>query len=540
MQVGNLGVARALRRTLTTGARTPVIHQTIDGIVSETVLDCAQRAARLGLALHRFGLAPGARVATFSGTTVEHFEAFLGVPAYGFVLHALNIRMSDQDLARIVIQTQDEVLILDAALYDRFATLAPHLTSSSLKLILVCGASGVRFETLEHLRVDRYQDFFADVETPDAALIPDIDEMKAATICHTGGTTGAPKAVAYSHRSIWIQALNLCLADTLALGRAETALLAVPLYHVNGWGLPYACAISGAGLALPGSSFRPRILLDLIAEGGVTIAAGVPTIWTDLLGFLDGGEDALAPGLRRVATGGAVVPAPLTKALLARGITPLQAWGMTETASMSVIGLAEAATHSPIGRAVPGIELRTVDESGVAQAAGTNASGEVQVRGPTVISHYLGQDDNASDADGWIPTGDIGTIDAAGTLTLTDRLKDAIKSGGEWIPAAALENAICEVDWVAEAAVIAEPHARFQERPFGVLAVKPGHSADLQALRSHLREAVPSWWIPENWALLPTLPRTTLGKPDKRALRNMLADGSLHPISSDETLKLQS
>ncbi|SFH34131.1 fatty-acyl-CoA synthase [Sulfitobacter dubius] len=539
MQRGDLGVARALRHAIKTGADTPVTYQSSTGAIFDSLRSCAERAARLGLALRSFGLAPGTRVATFCGTTREHFEAFLGVPAYGFVLHPLNIRMSDEDLARIVAETKDEVLILDSELAERFATLAPNLTSSDLRLILVTGNQDVSFVDLEHAQVLDYQQFFSDFKTPEPSDITDVPEDMAATICHTGGTTGRPKAVAYSHRSIWLQALNLCLADTLGLCRADRALLAVPFYHVNGWGLPYACVISGAGLVLPGSSFRPGVLCELINRASVTIAAGVPTIWTDLLGHLDAPETQLASGLKRIATGGAAVPVPLSRALAALDITPVQAWGMTETSSMSAIGPVEVATHSPIGRPVPGLELRTIDDKGVPLMPGASVPGEVQVRGPTVISHYLEAGAEAAAPDGWVSTGDIGTIDASGALTLTDRLKDAIKSGGEWIPAAALENAICEVSWVRDVAVIAQHDERFQERPFGVLVVSSPEAVDLAALRAHLQAVVPSWWIPKAWSILPALPRTTLGKPDKRELRERLIKGKLQSVHLTQAKNLK-
>ncbi|MCV2882993.1 AMP-binding protein [Actibacterium sp. XHP0104] len=477
------------------------------------------------------GLQVGDRVATFCATTGGHFEACLGVPAFGFVLHPLNIRMSDSDLADMVVENEDKALILDAGLAERFKTLAPLLAETRVRLILVAGATKPKLELPSGIEVMRYADFIAGAALPDPADIPDIQEHLAATICHTGGTTGRPKAVAYSHRSLWLQALNLCLADTLAIGRSDTVLPAVPFYHVNGWGLPYACAMAGAGIVLPGGSFRSDVLVELIEKAGVTIAAGVPTIWTDLLAHMSEAELALAPSLSRIATGGAAVPARLSKALAERGIETFQAWGMTETSSMSVIGVAqETAAHGPLGHPVPGLEIRTVGETGAALPMGGAEAGEVQVRGPTVIARYLGASEAAANASGWVATGDIGTIDHNGALTLTDRLKDAIKSGGEWIPAGPLEDAICALGWVREAAVIARPDPRFQERPFAVIAIDPAHSMDAAELGNHLRNTVPGWWVPDQWCVVDALPRTTLGKPDKRQLRDMLAKGQL-PIT---------
>jgi fatty-acyl-CoA synthase len=308
---------------------------------------------------------------------------------------------------------------------------------------------------------------------------------------------------------------------------------AVPFYHVNGWGLPFAAAMAGANIVLAGNSFKPQHLDMLIRECGVTLGAGVPTIWSDLIDYRETRQAPPVPALRRVATGGAVVPQRLVAGFAALGVDVIQAWGMTETSSMSVIGLARPSADGmaggppPVGQVVCGLELRVVEPGGGALPRDGAAVGEIQIRGPWVTMGYLGQaGDDAFDA-GWLRTGDIGTIDGEGQLRLTDRLKDAVKSGGEWIPCQMLEDALRAVAGIADAAIIGRPDDRWQERPLAALVLAEGGRLDVSAIRDALRERIPAWWIPDSWALVEALPRTTLGKPDKARLRKMLADGEL-------------
>lgn len=530
MQREALGVSRILRSAARFGAARPVHIWDGNTIVTTDMQRTAQRAMRLGAALAARGLTAGDRVATLCAATLEHCEAYLGVPSRGFVLHSLNLRMADDDLARMLCDCGDRVLILDYDQWERFVVLAPALGQSMLDLVLLAGAGPLPASPTAGIEVLSYNTFIEAAPLPDVMALADPPEESAAAICHTGGTTGKPKAVAYSHRSVWLQALSLCLADSLALSRADTALLAVPFYHVNGWGLPYAAVMCGAGLALPGASFRPAVLHRLITECEVTLAAGVPTIWGDYFGHLDVNDAEVPATLTRIATGGSVVPGRLAERIARADVALLQAWGMTETSSMSVVGRASPGTRpAAVGHPGPTVELRRAPVEGTANAPGM--PGEIQVRGPCVTRHYLGSEVPACDAEGWLPTGDIGVISADGALSLTDRLKDAIKSGGEWIPAPALEDAIRAVDWIEDVAVIARPHERFQERPFAVVVLKSGACLDLDQLRSALRARVPSWWLPDDWCLVATLPQTTLGKPDKVRLRAMLAAGQLSELS---------
>lgn len=538
MQPAQLGIARLLRHMacVTGGGR--VDHWHAGRLESTTYAEIARRAFRLGRALARRGIGPGAVVATLCSATREHFECYLGIPAHGAVLHTLNIRMHDTDIAAMIRGIGDAAIVVDATFAERFAAIAPGL-AGPLGLVVVAGEGAARlaesgFHGLSAEVVD-YEALLAEAGdvAPEAMLqLADPPEEAAAAVCHTGGTTGLPKAVAYSHRSLWLQATSLCTANSLGISRADTVLPAVPLYHVNGWGLPFAAAMAGAGIVLAGNSFRPDHLDGLIEGCGVTVAAGVPTIWSDLLAHRAGRGAAPFRTLRRVATGGAAVPQRLVADLAALDLEIIQAWGMTETSSMSVVGRMQpdpgpTESAAVLGQIACGLEIRVAAPGGGALPSDGTAVGEVQIRGPWVTGSYLGGvDPQAFDGD-WLRTGDIGTVDAAGRLRLTDRLKDAVKSGGEWIPSQMLENVLRSLPQVADAAIIGRPDPRWQERPLAVLVVADGAAPDTRALREALRGSVPGWWIPDCWAVLDALPRTTLGKPDKARLRRMLADGEL-------------
>lgn len=535
MQTGALGVARLLRYAIANGANAPVTSLREGQRFETNQRSTAERALRLSAALRQRGIAPGDVVATFCSTGVEHWEAYLGVPTQGAILHALNMRMADDDLAMMVHKLGDRALIVEREQATRFARLAPLLKDSSLSLVVVSGEGPV--EPFDGLPVETisYESLLGEVAPPNAAALEDPEETAAAAICHTGGTTGRPKTVVYSHRSIWLQALNLCLTNSLGLSRSDVALLAVPLYHVHGWGLPYAAVMAGSGLVLPGAALRPEVLNGLIEDCGVTIAAGVPTIWTDLIAHRERLGAGRFRSLTRLATGGAVVPQQLIDKMMALGVGLIQAWGMTETSSMSVIGhVSEAERNLPSGqqRAVGyplcGLEMRVVDERGVVVPNDGSTTGELQIRGACVTARYFGENSDAAFDSDWLKTGDIGYIDTLGRMTLTDRLKDAIKSGGEWIPAPVLEDALRTLPQVYDAVVIARPDVRWQERPFAVIVPEHGAVCDFEAMRAALTGLVPGWWIPDSWGSLEALPRTSLGKPDKAALKRMLAAGELN------------
>ncbi|WP_051069104.1 AMP-binding protein [Mesorhizobium metallidurans] len=369
---------------------------------------------------------------------------------------------------------------------------------------------------------------------------PDVDERNAAILCHTGGTTGLPKGIAYSHRSLWLQATSLCTNNSLGIGASDSVFPVVPMFHVNAWGLPFAAAIAGAKLILPGAALRPETVADLVASEQPTILAGVPTIWTDLLAFLgDRAADALR-SVRLLATGGTFVTPTLIETFNGLGINVVQAWGMTETSSMSTISnvppWAETSAEkfdyaTGQGRVVAGLEVRVVDADGAPLPADGLQVGEIQIRGPWVTSSYFLHDDPDKFQDGWLKTGDLGKLDCDGFVFLSDRLKDAIKSGGEWIPSPALESAIQAKGGFREVAVIAVPDDRWQERPLAVVVLAaPNEKVDLQAIAGQLDSQIPRWWIPINWIVVESIPRTGMGKFDKKKMREMFSAGTLGDV----------
>ena len=536
MQEGQLGLARMIRHMARVNGRSRIVTQHGAGRAAATFREVAERASRLADALARRGFGAGDRIASFMSASQEHIEAYLGVPYLGAVLHTVNIRLHDSEIVHICDEADDRAFIVDADMIDRFAAVAPRLGKLEL-VVLVGGAASAAIEESGVATID-YEALLAEGDVD--LDRPEVDEREAAILCHTGGTTGLPKGVAYSHRSLWLQANSLCTGNSLGICALDRILPAVPLYHVNGWGLPFAAIMAGADLILPGSALRAPVIAELIRDEQPTVAAGVPTIWTDLLTLL--GDDA--PGvlrpLRIIATGGALVAPALVEIYASFDIRMIQAWGMTETSSMSVVTAvprwAETAAERKAyaakqGRIACGLEIRVVDGEGTALPGDGRAAGEIQIRGPWVTRSYFPMNDPEKFQDGWLKTGDLGTVDADGFLALTDRLKDAIKSGGEWIPSLALEAAIQTHESVREVAVIAMPDSRWQERPLAVVVLNGGaEKLDAAAIAQSIAGIVPRWWVPAHWIRADAIPRTGVGKYDKKLMREHLAAGTLGDI----------
>jgi fatty-acyl-CoA synthase len=448
----------------------------------DTVLSWAEvveRAMRLRAALKALGVKPGDRVATFARNTHQHLELILGVPAAGAVVHPLNVRLHRDQLEYIVAEADDVLMFGE--------TDAPRLTERVVEL------------------GDEYEALLASVE-PDTSPVAAAED-DALALCYTSGTTGDPKGVLFSHRSTVLHALGLLMVDSHAIARADVVMPVTGLFHVLGWGLPYAVALAGGDLVLPGHSNAPADLARLIATHGVTKAAAVPTVWNDFLPQFDEHE---LPSLRELLIGGAPVPPELIGRYAERGIGVAQGWGMTEMSPSGTMARTEG-----IGAAMPLVELRLVGDGGEELPWDGAAAGELQARGPHVASaYYKGE----PFADGWLRTGDLATIDPDGTVHLVDRAKDLVKSGGEWISSAQLETAIAAHPGVREAAVIAVADERWGERPLALVAATDDVSAD--AIREFLRDRVAKWWIPERIEFLDAIPRTAVGKYDKRALRD--------------------
>src|SRR5262245_53618875 len=502
-----------------------ITRRTDRSIHRYTIGDFAGRTRRLAGALRRHGIQPGDRVATLAWNNYQHLEAYFGIPLTGGVLHTLNLRLHPDELAFIVNNAEDRAVIVDSALLPLWEKVAPL---TRVDRVIVFGE-----------KEDRYEELLANAEPVDDE--PDPDERSAAAMCYTTGTTGNPKGILYSHRALVLHTFAVALPSAIGLAEHDIVLPVVPMFHANAWGLPYGAAMMGAALVLPGPHLDPASLVDLFERERVTITAGVPTIWMGLLQYLDAhaGEHDLS-ALRAMVIGGAAVPQALVEAFEQRhGLHVIQGWGMTETTPVGTIShlpheLADAADtikfrqRAKQGRPLPFVEIRARSGDGLVEWD-DRTMGELEIRGPWVASSYYQRDDCADrfTDDGWFKTGDIVTIDDRGTMTIQDRSKDLIKSGGEWISSVALESALMGHPAIAEAAVIAIASAKWIERPLATVVLKPGASVSAQDLRAFLAPQFPKFWLPDAFEFIDAIPRTSAGKFQKSALRSLFKDFSV-------------
>ncbi len=514
-------------------------HSTIasyDGttIKRATFAEVAERAERLACALKRIGVEPGDRVATFCWNHHYHMEAYLTVPSMGAVLHTLNIRLFPEQLSFIVNHAEDKVLIVDAILLPLLADVLP--LAKTIKAIIVVGEG-----TVDHDRVYDYETLLAAEKGP--FDWPEIDETAAAVACYTSGTTGDPKGVVYSHKTIFVHSLASLGVDTFAVCQSDRILLLPPMFHANAWGLPYSAWLAGAALIMPGPHLQAAPIRKLVQSECPTFTAMVPTLINDLL--QSHATDPIDMSSFRVLLcgGSAVAPALIDSVRKTWGVPILQGWGMTETSPMCCLSVPplgtapeeEAKWRSKSGRPVPGMEVRLVDEDGQSVANDGVTVGELELHGPWVTGgYYKGVSQSSFTADGWLKTGDVGTIDPKGYVQVTDRAKDVIKSGGEWISSVDLENRLCEHEGVREIAVISVADPKWEERPLAI--VVPVNAAELEvaALRAYLNGRVARFWVPEYWAFVAELPKTSVGKIDKKALRALVVDGKLDVVTIKE------
>jgi len=508
--------------------RSEVVTLEEDGSRRATYAEVAERVDRLAAGLAELGVGPGDRVATLSWNTQEHLEAYLAIPCMGAVLHTLNPRLFPEQLEYIVNHAEDSVILVEASLVPLLEKVAPKLETVRHYVVIGRGDAGALEPAVG------YEELLA--RQPGGFDYPELEDRSAAALCYTSGTTGNPKGVLYSHRSTLLHAVGTCLADTLAISARDRVLPVVPMFHANAWGLAHAAALMGADLVMPGRFLQAEPLARLIESERVTVAGAVPTIWLDLLRYADEHHPDLS-SLRLVVCGGSAVPRSLMEAFEDRhGMHIVQAWGMTETSPLAAVahppreleGEEHWAYRSKAGRVLPMLDIRLMDDEGREVPWDGESTGEIQIRGPWIASRYY-QDPSGDDKfdDGWLRTGDIAAMDDEGYLRITDRSKDVIKSGGEWISSVDLENELVAHDAVEEAAVVAMPDERWAERPLACVVLREGARASTDELREHLSSRVAKWWVPDAWALIDEVPKTSTGKYDKKVLRQRLADGEL-------------
>jgi fatty-acyl-CoA synthase len=486
--------------------------------------DLADRAERLAAGLASLGLEPGDRVGVFCWNTQEHLEAYYAVPCSGLVLHTMNPRLSAEQVAYTVEHAGDRTIVVDASLAAALAPIADRLDAVEHYVVIGDDPTG---------SIPGAVDYEALLAAQDGGFAwPELDERSAAALCYTSGTTGNPKGIAYSHRALCLHTLTMAGHDAYRMSERDRILAVVPMFHAMAWNLPYLAGLVGADLVMPGRHLQPEPLTRLIEAERVTATCGVPTIWMDVLRYAaEHGSDLSS--LELAICGGTQVPPQLMRDFEDRhGVAIVQGWGMTETLPGAALahdppGAGEEerwARREQAGRVTPFYEIRIVADDGAVLPSDGVAQGEIQIRGPSVAASYFGNEEAsaASFDDDWLRTGDVGTLDQRGWLRITDRAKDVIKSGGEWISSVDLESALMAHPAVAEAAVIAVPDERWSERPFACVAASEEVSE--AELSEFLAGRFEKWWLPEGFAFVEEIPKTSVGKFDKKALRGIYAE----------------
>ena len=510
-----------------------VSRETTGGIHRYTYRDAHRRSRQLARALISLGIKPADRVATLAWNNYRHFELYYGVSGMGAILNTVNPRLFPEQIAYILNHADDGFVFFDLTFLKLVEGVAPHCKGVKAWVALSDRAHMPEspldllcYEELVNAHSDDYE-------------WPEFDENTASSLCYTSGTTGNPKGALYSHRSTVLHAYGSALPDALNLSARDTVLPVVPLFHVNAWGLPYACALAGAKLVMPGPQLDGASLHELFEAEKVTVSAGVPTIWLGLLQHLQGQGLKLST-VKRLVIGGSAAPPAMIRAFDEQyGITVLHAWGMTEMSPLGTVNTPKgkhldlsAAERDKLrlnqGRPIFGVDMKIVDDEGKELPRDGKAFGDLLVRGPWIVSGYFkGEGGNVLREGGWFPTGDVATLDADGYMQITDRSKDVIKSGGEWISSIDLENTAIAHPAVAEAAVIGVAHPKWDERPLLIVVKKAGQEVTREQLLDFMRDKIAKWWLPDDVVFVDTLPHTATGKLLKTRLREDFRDYSL-------------
>jgi fatty-acyl-CoA synthase len=509
-------------------AEAQVVSRRVEGDIHRTTYaDVAKRSRRVANALDRLGLAFSDRVATLAWNGYRHLELYFGITGSGRVVHTINPRLLPEQIAWIANHAEDQVVCFDTTFLPIIKGIWSHC-STVKHWIALCDADQLPTDTgIPGLR--SYEAWIADA--PETYDWPQFDERSAAALCYTSGTTGNPKGALYSHRSTVLHAFAGALPDALGVSARDAILPVVPMFHVNAWGLPYGAAMTGAKLVFPGAALDGKSVYELMEAEGVTMAAGVPTVWLGLLNYM--GQHGLKfSTMRRTVIGGSACPPAMIKAFRDDyGVTVVHAWGMTEMSPLGTVNTPklhqqtlpaeqQLATMAKQGRAVYGVDLKIVDPEGQELPWDGQSSGDLLVKGPWIISDYFkGEGGDPLVAGGWFPTGDVACIDADGFLQITDRSKDVIKSGGEWISSIDVENIAMSHPAVAMAACIAVPHPKWDERPLLVVMKKPGAEATAAEILAHFEGRIAKWQVPDDVVFIDAIPLGATGKMQKNKLR---------------------
>ena len=534
MQRTPLLMSRLVDRGAKVAPDVEIVTATAAGARRQTLAETRDRAHQLAHALHDFGIRPGDRVGTFMWNGARHLEAYHATAGMGAVLHTLNIRLSPTDLEYIIGHAEDKLIIVDADALPLLEPLAGRIPS--VTRLVVAAEEGFEDWTTSVAEAVDFEDFIAG--RPTRYPWPELDENAPLGLCYTSGTTGAPKGVEYEHRSQYLHTMAQCMTDAMGLSATDTVLGIVPMFHAMGWGIPWSALMLGCKQVLPHRFMGPEPLLRLMAEEGVTLSAGVPTVWQGVRAAVEANPEAYdLSALSRVTCGGSAPPPSLIRWFHeALGVEMIQGWGMTETSPLATLSrrlmkhkharlpvAQQLANVAKAGQLMPGLELDIFDADFSPLPHDGESVGEILVRGPWICSEYYKNPQPDRFRDGWLITGDVGSIDPEEYLVIADRSKDLVKSGGEWISSVDLENHIVALPGVSQACVVAQPHPKWDERPVALVVLDAGAGVSPRSILDHCGERFAKWQLPDDILFVADIPLTATGKMDKKAVRADLA-----------------